>query len=59
MEQGGDDHNRDGKYSFEEFKSVMESNQGNSLRSMDRKSVRKERISICLHNPVWHRTGPF
>merc|ERR1712051_939205 len=27
MEQGGDDHNRDGKYSFEEFKSVMESNQ--------------------------------
>merc|ERR1719264_442067 len=27
MEMGGDDHNRDGKYSFEEFKSVMESNQ--------------------------------
>ena len=41
MEMGGDDHNRDGKYSFEEFKSVMESNQGNSLR-------RKEKISICL-----------
>ena len=41
MEMGGDDHNRDGKYSFEEFKSVMESNQGNSLRSLsiDRKNV--------------------
>ena len=48
MEHGGDDHNRDGKYSFDEFKSVVESNQGNSLRSIDRKTVRKERISICL-----------
>merc|ERR1712203_216983 len=27
MEHGGDDHNRDGKYSFDEFKSVVESNQ--------------------------------
>ena len=48
MEHGGDDHNRDGKYSFDEFKSVVESNQGNSLRSIDRKTVRKERISIYL-----------
>ena len=29
MEQGGDDHDGDGKYSFDEFKAVVESNQGN------------------------------
>jgi len=27
MEQGGDDHDGDGKYSFDEFKAVVESNQ--------------------------------
>ena len=28
MEMGGDDHNKDGKYSFDEFKTVVESHQG-------------------------------
>ena len=27
MEMGGDDHNKDGKYSFDEFKTVLESHQ--------------------------------
>ena len=28
MEMGGDDHDKDGKYSFDEFKTVVESHQG-------------------------------
>ena len=28
---GGDDHNKDGKYSFDEFKTVVESHQGSDF----------------------------
>ena len=31
MEMGGDDHNKDGKYSFDEFKTVVESHQGSDF----------------------------
>ena len=31
MEMGGDDHDKDGKYSFDEFKTVVESHQGSDF----------------------------
>ena len=48
MEMGGDDHDKDGKHSFDEFKTVVESNLGSDFvfnifsrtdKYLDRKAV--------------------